>query len=297
MKRRLILIISMALLIVGASAAASVTYAASPKLPKAKITHINSYNWYEYEWDEDMADYEPDYLYYDSGEYNDDSGYYIKCVDFECRKEKGNVKYQFAFREGNGAWDKFTYGKDRSVSYYDIPRNITVSVKVRTYKEIGGKRYYGKWSPVVKESTHDKEVHANRFYAKSRYVKGYIRGAFKGEKIKVKIGSKTYTAKVKRTAGKYKFKIRIGKHTPGQTVKIQLCSKTGDVMYTYTGDLYYAKDIGKGYTKKQVKWTYYWGSPDDTASSSDGWSYWYYDDGSYIGFKNGKVKYWYDAAG
>ena len=57
--------------------------------------------------------------------------------------------------------------------------------------------------------------------------------------------------------------------------------------------MYYAKKIAKGYTKKQVKWTDYWGSPDDTGSSSGGWSYWYYDDGSYVVFKHGRVRDWY----
>ena len=53
--------------------------------------------------------------------------------------------------------------------------------------------------------------------------------------------------------------------------------------------------IRKGMTKKQVKYT--WGPPDRKASSSGGWSYWYWDDGSYVDFKHGKVKYWYDAEG
>lgn len=56
------------------------------------------------------------------------------------------------------------------------------------------------------------------------------------------------------------------------------------------------KNVRVGMTKAQVRRSY-WGSPDDTASSSGGWSYWYYDDGSYIAFRYGRVKYWYDAAG
>lgn len=51
--------------------------------------------------------------------------------------------------------------------------------------------------------------------------------------------------------------------------------------------------IAEDFTKNQVKWTDNWGSPDSSASESGGWSYWYYDDGSYIGFKNGRVRYWY----
>ncbi len=54
------------------------------------------------------------------------------------------------------------------------------------------------------------------------------------------------------------------------------------------------RSIRKGMTKAQVKRSY-WGPPDDTASSSGGYSYWYYEDGSYIVFKHGKVSYWYNA--
>lgn len=60
----------------------------------------------------------------------------------------------------------------------------------------------------------------------------------------------------------------------------------------------YAKNMKIGMTKKQLKCTYrflnHWGNPSSTAASSGGWSYWYYDDGSYIIFRYGKVKGWYD---
>ena len=277
-----------------------VSSAASPKVPQAKITHIWSYDWYEENKEYFIENnYVPKYVYYDYGDYNDNSGYYVKVIEAKCRKAKGsNVKYQFAIREGKKKWEKYPPDGRSTLNVYDFPKNITISIKVRYVKTKNGKNYYGKWSPVIKESTHDKEVHPSNIYTKKGYVKGYIKGAFKGEKIKVKIGKKTYTTTVKKTAKKYPFKINIGRHSPGITIKILLTSQFGDTIYTYTNwHTYYAPKIKKGYTKKQVKNTKYWGSPDDTASSSGGWSYWYYDDGSYIGFKNGRVRYWYDAAG
>lgn len=270
------------------------TYAASKKLPRAKITKLESYAWYDsadWSYSED-EEYTPKHEYYDS----DRDDYYIMSMYIGCRKEKGDVKYQFAVREGKkGKWNKFSYGKDRTVSWFDIPKNKTVYVKVRTYKEKNGKRKYGKWSPIVKESSHFKDIDSVSAYARNGYIKGYIRGAFKGETIKVKIGKKIYSTKVKKTSKKYKFKIGIGKHDPGKKVHIILCSPVGSKNLDYTYTLWYAKNVKVGFTKKQVRWT--WGSPSSKSSSSGGWSYWHYDDGSYVDFKNGRVKYWYDAAG
>lgn len=270
------------------------SYAALSKIPQAKIAHFYVYDWFDYEDYCEEKDYEPEHEYYNNGKYYDSDGYILKSVEIQARKEKGNYRYQFAFREGSkGKWEKFSYGKDRSVFIYDLAKNKTIFVKVRCYKEANGKKKYGKWSPIAKTSTHDKEVHVNNIYARNGYVKGYLKGAIKGEKIVVKAGKKTYTATVKKTSNKYNFKINISRHTPGITVKTYLCTATKDILFTSSDTLYYASKIKKGFTKKQVKYTRYWGSPDDTASSSGGWSYWYYDDGSSVTFKNGKVVNWY----
>ena len=45
-------------------------------------------------------------------------------------------------------------------------------------------------------------------------------------------------------------------------------------------------------TKTQVKDTRTWGTPKWTAKRANGWTYWFYKGGSYVGFKNGKVKTW-----
>lgn len=275
--------------------ASNIAYAASSKIPQAKIAHFYVYDWFDYEeYCEDVG-YEPEHEYYNNGEYYDDEdGYILKRAEIVARKEKGNYNYQYAFRIGNkGKWVKFSYGKSRNVSYYDLPKNRTIYVKVRCYKETNGKKKYGKWSPVVRTSTHDKEVHVNTIYARNGYVKGYLKGAIKGERIVVKAGKKTYSAKVKKTQNKYQFKINIGNHTPGITVKTYLRTPTNDTLFTSSDTLYYAYKIKKGFTKKQVKYTRYWGSPDYSASSSGGWSYWNYEDGSSVTFRNGRVYSWY----
>ena len=142
-------------------------------------------------------------------------------------------------------------------------------------------------------------------YRNSKSITIELDNPIKGSVVKVKIGKKTYKKKV---GIKKKIKIKIKKPKYGQKVKINVYYKGQCIGKTYwyedgeyyleTGEtVYYAKDIKKNMTKKQVRNLYYWGGPDDTGSSSGGWSYWYYDDGSYIGFKKGRVKYWYNAAG
>ena len=143
-------------------------------------------------------------------------------------------------------------------------------------------------------------------YSNSKSVTVWLDHAKKGSVVKVKIGKKTYKKKV---GNKKKIKIKIKNPKYGSKVRIKVYYKNKLIgkCYYYDSDegeycldndiVYYAKNIKKGMTKKQVKYLYYWGGPDDTASASGGWSYWYYDDGSSIGFKNGKVNYWYDAAG
>ena len=143
-------------------------------------------------------------------------------------------------------------------------------------------------------------------YPSSKAIKLKLKNAFKGSEIRVKIGKKTYTKKV---GNKKKYTIKIKNPKLGNRVSIKVYYKGSAIGYSYWYDnddgeyvyeedeiVYYAKNIRKGMTKKQVKCTYYWGEPSDTASSSGGWSYWYYDDGSYIYFKGGRVYYWYDAA-
>ena len=153
--------------------------------------------------------------------------------------------------------------------------------------------------------------HSN-VYPKSKYITVKLDNIIKGSVVKVKIGKKTYKKKVKN---KRKIKIKIKKRPKigskvsikvyykgmviGETYYYQEEDEDYDAGYIYEGNdiVYYAKKIRRGMTKKQVKCLVEWGGPSDTASASGGWSYWYYDDDSYIGFKNGRVRYWYDAAG
>ena len=118
-----------------------VSSAASPKIPQAKITHIWSYDWYEDNKEYFIENnYVAKYVYYDYGDYNDNSGYYVKVIEAKCRNAKGsNVKYQFAIREGKKKWEKYPPDGRSTLNVYDFPKNITISIKVRYVKTKNGK--------------------------------------------------------------------------------------------------------------------------------------------------------------
>lgn len=129
-------------------------------------------------------------------------------------------------------------------------------------------------------------------YRNSKSITIYLEAPLKGGLVQVKFGKKTYTKKITNNSKNIKIKIKKQKWGKKFTVKV---TYKGIKLYSDWSYVWYAKKLKKGFTKKQAKYT--WGKPDDTASASGGWSYWYYDDGSYIGFKSGRVRYWYDAAG
>lgn len=259
---------------------------------KATMSGFRSYNWYAddyYSFWIGGVEYDPDYEYYDS-----DDMLYMKKVSLKCKSQKGNVKYQFAFKWEGGSWDYYNSGKDRSVYWYDIPKNKTVYAKVRAYKVVGEWTYYGEWSAVTKESTANKSIKAKAYYSSSsKYVQGTVKGAFKGEKVVVKVGKKTYTQKITKN-GTFKFKIKVGKIKPGKKITYKLRTKFNQNIGTYSDIAWYAKKVKVGMTKTQVRYT--WGTPSRKTSASGGWDLWYWGDGSYVYFKNGKVKYWYNGS-
>ena len=100
---------------------------------------------------------------------------------------------------------------------------------------------------------------------------------------------------IQENVNTYGKAIKIKVYYKGKLVGADYCDEDSDT-YDY---VFYAKDIKRGMTKKQVKNLYWWGSPDESSSYSDGkhtWTYWTYEDESWIEFKDGKARAWYDAA-
>ena len=136
-------------------------------------------------------------------------------------------------------------------------------------------------------------------YSNTTKITVKLSAPLKGSTLKVKIGKKTYKKKINNNQTRINLKIK--KPAYGSKIRIQLLyngrvvgKETDDEYYDdYDYYVWYAKKLRRGMTKKQAKFT--WGWPDDTASASGGWSYWYYDNGSYITFRYGKVSSWYNS--
>lgn len=130
-------------------------------------------------------------------------------------------------------------------------------------------------------------------YSSSTSVKVTAHNVHAGDKLVLKIGKKKYTKKIKSNASKKTIKFKIKKSSFGKYVTLKLYNKFGQLLYEDDDVIYYAKNIKMGMTKKQVENVPYWGYPDSTSKSSGGWEYWYYSDGSTVGFRNGRVRYYY----
>lgn len=83
----------------------------------------------------------------------------------------------------------------------------------------------------------------------------------------------------------------------GEKIKLALYykgKKIGKDSCDYNDEVWYSNRVTEGMTQKQVRYT--WGAPSSTSSSSYGFTYWNWDDGSMVRFRNGVVDYWFDAA-
>ena len=147
-----------------------------------------------------------------------------------------------------------------------------------------------KWNPSIYCGM-DEFEEISYVYPDSTSITLTFEKPFKGSVIQVKIGGKTYKKKVTNNKRKVKIKIKKPKK-PYQKINIKVTYQ-GKKMFTDFYYVFYAKKISKGLTEKQVRFTKGWGDPDRKQVLSGGWKYYYYKDGSYVGFKNGKVETWY----
>lgn len=133
-------------------------------------------------------------------------------------------------------------------------------------------------------------------YVKTKYITITTKKSLPGSVVKVKIGKKTYTKKIKSASKN--IKIRIKNQKLAQSIKVYVYYKgkvIGKDIDGYKDVVWYSNRIDLGMTKKQVRYT--WGVPKRKTSASGGWEFWHYDDGSYCRFKDGRLDYWYDTAG
>ena len=68
-----------------------------------------------------------------------------KSITMSFKAQKGGVKYQIAYRLGTGVWKYKTVSKT-SVTLKNLKAGKKYTVRVRAFKKVGSKTYYGAWS-------------------------------------------------------------------------------------------------------------------------------------------------------
>lgn len=128
-------------------------------------------------------------------------------------------------------------------------------------------------------------------YRTSTKVKIKVTGGNKGDKLKVKIGKKTYTKKLSKNTRKQKFTMKIKKAAAGTTVKIILYDKYGKKKDYCTSMVYHGDRIYVGMTAREAELTT-WGPPVRRNNWGFGSIQWVFESGSttlYAYIRNGKV--------
>lgn len=70
-----------------------------------------------------------------------------RAIRIEAKKQEGVSGYQYAWRIKGKKWTKSSVNKNVRI-VKKLKKGKTYQVKVRTYKKINGKNWYGKWSDV-----------------------------------------------------------------------------------------------------------------------------------------------------
>lgn len=175
---------------------------------------------------------------------------------------------------------------------------LTSKGKISYRCEECGQRIY-KYVKFWPDSDYSKEydITHNSVLYNDKYVIVHLKNPSKGAVVKLKVGKNRYEQKIKND--KKTVKIKIKKPKCGQKITMYLYYKGRIVGYDRCSDnlqdmVRYAKHLRRGMTKTQVKYT--WGNPKKRTSGSKGYSNWYYQKGSYVKFKNGKVIRWHKAS-
>lgn len=113
----------------------------------------------------------------------------------------------------------------------------------------------------------------------------------KGDKLKIKIGSRTYTKKLKSNKKKQKISIKIKKAAAGSKIKITLFDKYGAKKGAESGMVYYGNSIYVGMSARNAELTT-WGRPVRRNNWGTGYEQWVFESANstvYAYIKNGKV--------
>ena len=184
-------------------------------------------------------------------------------------------------------------------SFYDkIARYATFNKKgILVYSCIdcdGTKKVYKKWKSGTDYSRNYDIKHGTVFNRQTS-ITVKLKRPSKGIVLRATIGTKKYKKKIKNNKKTVKLNIKPAEY--GEKIKLSLYykgKKIGKDSCDYNDEVWYSNRVTEGMTQKQVRYT--WGAPSSTSSSSYGFTYWNWDDGSMVSFRNGVVDYWFDAA-
>lgn len=192
---------------------------------------------------------------------------------------------------------------------------ITVKVKNKKYKGVANK--YGDFSIKIKQQKAGTKVsvnvvtsegYTNSITTKISKAHGYaglsnyvfrtstkakltVTNGAKGDKLKIKIGKRIYTKKLKSNKKKQKIQVGIKKAATGSKIKITLYDKFGAKKGTDSDMVYYGKKIYVGMSARNATLTT-WGSPVRRNNWGTGYKQWVFESGNstlYAYIKNGKV--------
>lgn len=238
-----------------------------------------------------------------------------ECGETQYVEEEHNWSFDYNYKSVNNTYHKkiyecsdcsavkfsknnYKHTKPEWSDDYRVIRYATLKSKAKlSYRcyDCGKKLYV--YKPWKKGSFYSKKYYIkhNTVWNNDKKVVIRLKNPSKGAVIKLQVGKRKYTRKIKNN--KKTVTIKIKRANYGEKISAGLYYKGKKVGPDWCDDedrVWYSNRVRNGMTKKQVKYT--WGSPESRSSSSSGYSYWFWGDGSYVGFKNGRVRLWYNAA-
>lgn len=192
---------------------------------------------------------------------------------------------------------------------------VTIKIGNKTYKGVANK--YGEFSIKINSTNIGTKIVVNvvtpKGYTNSKSVKtkrsnGYaelssyvfrtstkatlkIKNGNKGDKLKIKIGSKTYTKRLKSDKKKQNITFNIKKASAGSKINITLYDKFGNKKATDSDMVYYGTKIYIGMSSHNATLTT-WGPPVRRNNWGTGYEQWVFESANstlYAYIKNGKV--------
>lgn len=167
------------------------------------------------------------------------------------------------------------------------PQKSGTKIKISVLSKEG---YFSDVTVKVKKAEGWIELNSN-IYKSTKTVSCFVENAKKGDKVKVKIGNKSYTKKITKTKKYYTIKVKISPGTAGASVTVTLTDRFGKKKDCYKDIVYIGDEIYKGMSEKNALLTT-WGKPVRKNDYGLGFEQWVFESGKttmYVYVKAGVV--------